>query len=131
MENKMTKDELLNIPPNYKIDELIASYVFEESSPQLFLPVWDERNKNSAWQYTGGYVPSIEPKHFSADILFGWDVHKKACSWIFSKRQKYFKNLQMFVSNRKTTDFLIAWPDILIYLEPIDICRAALFTIFE
>jgi len=68
-------------------------------------------------------------KEYSEDIAPAWEVHKVACGWIFSQRREYLHALQQVVSGRLSLESphkLVAWPDVLVFLEPVDICLAAL-----
>ena len=66
---------------------------------------------------------------YPADIAAAWTVHKAAMDWLFSKRQRYYRALQEVVSRGK--DFTVSWPDVLGFIEPDTICRAALLTVFS
>jgi len=64
-------------------------------------------------------------KDYSTEMAAAWEVHKAACDWLFSERRKYFKAMQRLVSQRMG-DYTIAWPDVLLFIEPADFCLAAL-----
>lgn len=75
--------------------------------------------------------PKTQP--YSEDMRWAWEVHKKACSWIFSERRRYLATLRDVVSERLyeegapvLEDAKVAWPDVLVFLKPVDICNAAL-----
>ena len=68
------------------------------------------------------------PPPYSKRIAPAWEVHEKACSWIFSKRREYFRQLRRIVSAREYPQGQISWPDVMIFLKPEDFCRAAIKT---
>jgi len=82
------------------------------------------------WQPKWGRIEP--PNHYSTDMAHAWPVHKMACSWLFSKRRLYLVALQGVVCERLRKEGelrvkgKVAWPDVLVFLGPIDICNAAL-----
>ena len=60
---------------------------------------------------------------YSTDIAAAWEVHRAACGWLFSKRRKYLYALEEEIRGEGP---LVAWPDALIFLDEVAICRAAL-----
>ena len=70
-----------------------------------------------------------EPKPYSASIEAAWEVHRKACGWLFSRRQKYLAELTFAI--REEVGQPVVWPDLLVLLKPRHICVAALKTVGE
>ena len=66
------------------------------------------------------------PPNYSGNIAAAWMVHKTTCKWKFSERHKYFAFLMQEVS--AGTEYQIGWPSVLMFLEPVHFCRAALKT---
>ena len=78
----------------------------------------------------GGSWDSAEwcPK-YSTDIAAAWEVFQTACGWLFSKRRRFFHDLQREAALEDGS--LVAWPDVLARLcdrFPLAVCRAALRT---
>jgi hypothetical protein len=74
--------------------------------------------------------------YYTSNIAAAWDVHKKACSCLFSIRRNYLDMVKECVSERKIPRAYIkgeriAWPDVLVFLEAEDISRAALIAFME
>lgn len=65
---------------------------------------------------------------YCESISAAWEVHQKACSLPFSKRQEYLRQLCYSVSAREYPHLkeLIAWPSVMTFLKPVDFCRAAI-----
>ena len=75
--------------------------------------------------------PSLYPE-YSTDIAAAWEVNKKMMSYLFSTRMRYFELIQESVSRRKLFDGeIISYPDILMFIEPEDFCRAALLAVYD
>ena len=72
--------------------------------------------------FRSNYFSRVPP--YSTLIAAAWPVHKKACSLLFSKRRRYFQLLADCIRLRMDIAFTPAWPDALVFLEPIDICNA-------
>ena len=77
------------------------------------------------------------PKHthtkvprFSIDWNAAMLVHRTACDWLLSRRRAYLDELARLCQTQKADgterDYLVAWPDALIFLDAEKICRAAL-----
>ena len=58
---------------------------------------------------------------YSADIAAAWRVHKKACSWRFSRRRIYFEALDNIIQKRcplsDSQRYKVVWPNALQFLE--------------
>jgi hypothetical protein len=65
-----------------------------------------------------------ETQQYSSDMTEAWGVHRVACAWLFSQRRAYFNALTEIIRHRVGQP--AAWPDLLMFLEPADICNAAL-----
>ncbi len=67
-----------------------------------------------------GWIPE-----YSSDFIAAWSAHKFIHdNWSFSQRNRYYNALTKVMHKRLGT--MVAWPDLLGFLEPSDICRAAL-----
>lgn len=95
------------------------------------------RSSSGIWLYDlvvpGGVncIDFVEPDapwsscpRYSTDIAAAWQVHKTACGWIFSRRRTYFAALERIVRDRLGSS--VAWPDLMMFIEPEDFCLAAL-----
>ncbi|MGA2504210.1 MAG: hypothetical protein ABSG01_08990 [Anaerolineales bacterium] len=118
--------KILNMPADREIDALVAENVMGWS-----------RDKNY-WKEVDGFRHSVDSDYDnpgwypSTDIAAAWEVHKMAISWGFNKRRVYLDYLQYCVSKRVASEeTTISWPDVLVLIEPIDFCRAALLTVRE
>lgn len=76
----------------------------------------------------GGHVyllPDLGPQWYpDHDIAAAWEVHEAQIEKPFSRRREYLLALEEELREREK--YIIAWPDALIYLSPLTICRAAL-----
>lgn len=100
-------------------------------------------------KFPGGcpHVNEILPLYFS-NMTEAWKVIQKAHGWIFSRRKSFMAQLQILVSNRLIAngslthsgasgadtihtgnDPLIAWPDVLWFVTPPDICLAGIHVV--
>jgi len=90
---------------------------------------------HDSWEYclyTGDcHEPYGVNCFFSTNIAAAWLVHKKACSLRFSRRKQYLQELRSSVSARVYPQVMISWPDVMIFLEPVDFCRAATITFLK
>jgi len=106
------------LPAGRELDDLIAEHVMG----------WTKTAAGS-WRDENGI---LQVQMFSTKIGAAWQVHTLACSWIFSKRKRYFETLQELASawaGLSWPDVRLAWPDVLSVLcddMPLAICRAAL-----
>jgi len=77
------------------------------------------------WRNAHPFTPRMRFPDYSANITIAWSVHKFTHeSWRFSQRTRYYDVLTKVMHNRLCAK--VAWPDLLGFLEPEDICRAAL-----
>lgn len=61
---------------------------------------------------------------YSSDFATAWAaIIPKVKSWLFSRRQLFLKELQL--QSALPSGELVAWPDLLLYLNATMICRAA------
>lgn len=84
---------------------------------------WRDENDNLI--YDG--IPA-----FSEDIEAAFSVVAKIKKMLFSKRKKFLDELQTVVSMENLStpwNAEIAWPDVFWYVEPADICKAALLAV--
>ena len=62
---------------------------------------------------------------FSLEFIEAWGIHKYIHdNWPFSQRIRYYDTLTIVTLERLSTK--VAWPELLGFLEPLDICRAVL-----
>ena len=67
--------------------------------------------------------------HPSTNIAQTWQVLKKIKkSWLFSRRQAFLKTLQCEISKEYLEYEVINWPDLIFFITPLAICKAALET---
>ena len=116
-----------------ELDLLVEQVIFSKPKHYYDCPHFDKKTGRLL-----SFCSCPDLPRRSKDIAAAWEVHKLACSWLFSKRRLYFKALQKAVSKRVSNlekgrsevqtheDDRIAWPDVLIFLKPVDICNAAL-----
>lgn len=78
-------------------------------------------------------VGSARLPAYEVDIAAAWKVHKTMCAMPFSRRQRYFRALADVINNRveRPADVRLGWPDLFMFMEPIDICLAALRALAE
>lgn len=100
--------------------------------------LWDERDTPyNSREVLGHHAACLEPVPFySADIAAAWEVHCEMREQSFSARRRYAEALREVHSDRLRDkavadpplpgDAVIAWPDVVLFLEPIDFCLAAL-----
>jgi hypothetical protein len=73
----------------------------------------------------GSYREDFEPGWSPVtNISDAWDVHAVACKWRLRRRVAYLDALTDTIRGRIGVAYV--WPTLLIYLEPRDICLAAL-----
>ncbi len=122
----MTRDDITNAKGR-DLNVLVAVNVFElhrETHPSL----------GEYW--TGGADDDWVPLYpYGSQMEFSWKVHEKMMeSLLHSKRNRYFDELQLLVSEETTgqkKEWKVAWPDVLCFLKPSHICKAALITVME
>ena len=78
---------------------------------------WYETPDGEIEHYTN--IPDYPRK-----IKDAWLVHKEMVGRLFSVRQRYYRALQRSVYEQR--DFMVAWPDVMTFLEPEHFCLAAL-----
>lgn len=69
------------------------------------------------------------PPNYSVSIAEAWEVHQRACRWLFSRRRAYLEELGIEI--RKEIGQPVVWPDLLVFLKPHHICLAALLAAEE
>jgi len=133
---------------NVHIDKHVASRCFDAWVAVDVMGHSDIRKREQvvggydSWRYclyTGDCHESYGVNcFFSTSIAAAWVVHQKACSLLFSKRREYLRQLCYSVSARvlnKDASFStlarIKWPDVMVFLEPVDFCRAAIITFLK
>ena len=111
----------------HECDIDIAIQVFGRSKKYYHCPHFDKKGRMLAFCHC-----PVLPYYFY-DIAQAWKVHCEMRKQLFSIRREYTQALQEAVSSRlrKYDNSLpqwatMAWPDILLFLEPQDICTAAL-----
>jgi hypothetical protein len=111
----MTKEDILNMQPEIELNYLVAENIMKLKIGSVIWETDDnEKIKQSIYNY-------------STDISYAWDVFKEVSTWLFSKRRRFFQEIQSFT--RTNSEAIIAWPDVLIVLKdrmPEAICKAAL-----
>ena len=121
--------------PGRKVDALVAELM--GWTPVVKIKNYDGFGKGPRLWYgfekpDGGEMHYPPP--YSEDMAAAWPVHKMACGWIFSKRRTYLKELEGAILDRIASEVnlgywvSVAWPDLLMFLEPVDICLAVLRT---
>jgi hypothetical protein len=66
---------------------------------------------------------------YSTDIAAAWEVRNIVHEWIFSKRLAFKRELQLAVSQRVGGRYVLAPEEIILLVEPVDICLAALMAV--
>jgi hypothetical protein len=105
-------DELSDTGYSRKLDELVLEKV-------VGVPLSQECGDKH-----GNYTQMTLLPYYSSSISAAWQVHKVACGWLFSERRAYLDALTDII--RAEVKQSVAWPDVLIFLRPEHICRAAL-----
>lgn len=117
---------------NVHIDKHEASRCFDAWVAVDVMGHTNIRKQEDSWEYclyTGDCHESYGVHcFFSTSISSAWVVHQKACSWRFSKRREYLRQLRYSVSAREYPQRkgTIGWPDVMVFLKPVDFCRAAI-----
>lgn len=116
----MKREEILAMEHGEQLDALVAEFVM--GLPEVHVmdgSVWFQDNE-------GAYREVI---NYSADISAAWEVVEKVKSMLFSKRNRFLKELQTLT--KKDSEYYIAWPDVFWTINPERICKAALLTALE
>lgn len=121
----MTKEEILEMVPGTELDMLIALKVMGwEDTGFNNSTVWDYRRKIRMISGMGN-IRTFNP---STDIKAAWEVIERMKIRLFSKRHTFLDILQEITS--KSVDLpegtVINWTDMLFWLTPGNICKAAL-----
>jgi len=152
---KPTKEEILNMPAGREMDALVAEKIFRWEN-RLIVYRWIDRktkkypriafteNPDRSWgdysavidekgnkYYCGKPKNIFYPQWFSETISAAWEVRNKIQTWPWSKRLQFKNNLRNIISSRLIKTYpadLIGWEEIILFVEPMDICNAALLT---
>src|SRR3990167_5452818 len=121
----MNEQDIDEMEAGRELDVLVAEHVMGQqdfSHPGFFWTEGTTEDGSDGWD--GFYCPrcslrgspdqkrSAPPKcvrHYSTNIDAAWQVHKKACGFLFSRRMYYLNGLATEV--RKGHHESIAWPD--------------------
>lgn len=119
MTKTLSREEIMAMPAGREMDALVAQRVFDHA-------LVSDLPEGVEWHGSRGEVP-----FYSTDIKAAWEVLGVVKGWLFSKRMRCLNELSkvvtMRVSPKMNTQLMqIAWPDVLVHLQPQDICRAAL-----
>lgn len=109
-------------------DETASAYTADrKSEADRFLSEYLEKYPNT-WLKDYHVGPWKHYKPYSTDTSAAWGVRDIVKTWKFSKRRAFTTHLQECISRREGIDegFQIRPDQIIIHVEPIDICRAAL-----
>ncbi len=112
-----------------ELDAKVAEKIFDRPPSYYQCPHFDYKGRMLS------FCSCPDLPRYSRDIAVAWQVHQTACEWLFSKRRMYLKNLQRAVSQRIAghasvlESTRISWPDVMIFLQPEDFCRAALMVV--
>lgn len=114
------RDKILAMEAGRELDGLIAEKVFGLRIDERKTGSWAVWDENGKWEWM---------KPYSTDISAAWEIIKNFKQKLFSVRNRFARELQQ---QMKTEDgLLLAWPDALIFLEPVHICKAALLAVIE
>lgn len=111
----------------HKRDIDIAVQIFERSAKYYDCPHFDKKTGRMLALCACPVLP-----YYYNDIAAAWEVHCKMRRQLFSIRREYMKALQGVVTDRlrkydvPPPGMLLDWPAVLQFLEPQDICNAAL-----
>jgi hypothetical protein len=116
IKENMNKDAILNLLSDREVDLLVHREVMKAE-------------ENTAIDIADGFPIGLP--HYTSEISDAWRIHKKMIHQLFSVRKRYFDAIQILVSMEYTEsgESLIAWPDVLTFVNPSHLCRAALFAI--
>jgi hypothetical protein len=114
--NTMTRDEILTMPAGRSMDVLVAELVLGWRKIHPDDDDWVGMPPGVKW--------AQDVSHHSTDIVAAWAVHRAMCERLFSERRRYLDCLTEVVRTRVKAS--VAWPDVLVFIEPTDFCRAAL-----
>lgn len=121
----MTLEEAMALEAGQAIDALVAERVmgWHRGKMGVNAGFWvdgDEKEMAVCIDfYSAGWSPSRNVAHV-------WDVRNVVKNWLFSQRRDFMAFLQLIVSKRLGTKEVLAQEGLLLLIEPIDVCRAAL-----
>ena len=128
---KPTREQIEN-GTNEELDKWVAEFVMGEEFAGTSVCYRDDKPL---------YVkPGKKPNHltdvlqsYSTFMSHTWKVHKKICGGPNEQTSKYLHAIGMVVSARAHGDrwWHMGWPLTFTYIEPEDICRAALLAVLE
>ena len=133
----MDKDRILAMQPGRELDALVAEKVMG------WVDLWTDGKSYMAYPPHEQKMPVGEAERdpiwpYSTDIAAAWEVFHKVKTMLFSKRKKFMENLQWIVSKNNppvgVPDWeagLIEYSDLWWFVEPADICKAALLTVID
>jgi hypothetical protein len=115
----MTREDILNTKNN-DLDELIGKYVMGWSLDEFC-------NGDLKWCDDKSCKCSQFEFNPSEDMNLAWMIFQKAMTWKFSRRKRFFDELQLLTTTKSGA--IVAWPDVLCVLKnkmPKSICKAAI-----
>ncbi len=124
MNDDMKVDEL---EAGSRLDALVAEKVMKWQ--------WNIRNGVCYAEHDCSNAADLWPQwQPSTDIAAAWEVHKHCCRWTFSQRRRYLDARAFEIqtppiaeSNLEFKEGIgVAFPNALMFLDPLPICRAAL-----
>lgn len=107
--------------PGRELDALVAEKVFGVPKAELVGYGYRVRVSDDGRGYTQTDLP-----RYSEDIAAAWEVRDAIRDMIFSKRLTFKRELQLAIRARLDHEFLIAPEEVILFVEPVDICLAAL-----
>ena len=108
-----------------QIDVLVHQHVMEVDLTGFDWPTgFRDRMVRETRDGDGIRVEWIDIPRYSSDMGRTWHVFKTAMKQTFSIRWQFFDALERIVRARLGAE--VAWPDLLRYIEPRDMCLAAL-----
>jgi hypothetical protein len=66
----------------------------------------------------------LDSRSYSRKIDGAWEIIEEVKCWLFSRRRRFFRELTKSI--QMSAGQPVAWPDAIMFLMPIHICRAAL-----
>lgn len=112
-----------------KLNLSIAQEVFDRPPSYYNCPHFDKKGRMLS------FCACPELPDYSGNITAAWLVHREMKGRSFTDRRTYLQAIQEVQADRLREKAeadpplqegaMIAWPDVLLFLEPIDICLAA------
>ena len=105
---------------NIRVAEDVMGWVRTESAPWWHLPGDTEVESVEPWE---NWSPST-------DIRAAWHVRNRVNMMLFSRRKKFVEALRETVSKRLDVHGgLLSFESLILHVQPVDICKAALETV--